>query len=146
MVEIIVFGVPAPHGSKRHVGRGILVESSRRCKPWRQAVHRAAAESKARVRGPVELVMVFTFPKPRSALKRRRTWPDRRPDLDKLLRATLDALATAGTIEDDSRVVAIRAAKVSPGDCPEALDMPGARIRVAALDATAELLVQKTGA
>jgi crossover junction endodeoxyribonuclease RusA len=133
-MEIIVYGAPAPQGSKRHVGRGILVESSKRCKPWREAVHWAAVESKARVQGPVEVVMVFTLPKPQSAPKRRRTWPDRRPDLDKLQRSTLDALVSAGAIEDDGRVVAIRAAKVFPGEWPEALDAPGARIRVEAVD------------
>jgi crossover junction endodeoxyribonuclease RusA len=132
--EIVVYGTPAPQGSKRHVGHGILIESSKRCKPWREAVHWAAAESKIRVEGPVEVTMTFTLAKPRSAPKRRRTWPDRRPDLDKLQRSTLDALVSAGTIEDDGRVVAIRAAKVFPGDCREALDAPGARIRVEAVD------------
>jgi crossover junction endodeoxyribonuclease RusA len=133
-MEIIVYGAPAPQGSKRHVGRGILVESSKACKPWREAVHWAAVESKARVRGPVEVVMTFTLAKPQSAPKRRRTWPDRRPDLDKLQRATLDALVSAGTIEDDGRVVAIRAAKVFPNESPDALDAPGVRIRLEAVD------------
>jgi crossover junction endodeoxyribonuclease RusA len=133
-MEIVVYGTPAPQGSKRHVGRGILVESSKRCKPWREAVHWAAVESQARVWGPVAVAMVFTVPKPRSAPKRRRTWPDRRPDLDKLERSTLDALVSAGAIEDDGRVVAICAAKVFPGESPEALDVPGARIRVEAVD------------
>jgi crossover junction endodeoxyribonuclease RusA len=133
-MEIVVFGAPAPQGSKRHVGHGILVESSKRCKPWREAVHWAAVESKARVPGPVEVVMVFTIAKPKSAPKRRRTWPDRRPDLDKLQRSTLDALVSAGAIEDDGRVVAIRAAKVFPGECPEALAVPGAWIRVEAVN------------
>jgi crossover junction endodeoxyribonuclease RusA len=77
--------------------------------------------------------MVFTLPKPRSVPKRRRTWPDRRPDLDKLQRSTLDALVSAGTIEDDGRLVAIRAATVFPA-LSEALDVPGARIRVEAVE------------
>jgi crossover junction endodeoxyribonuclease RusA len=135
-MEIIVYGAPAPQGSKRHVGRGILVESSKRCKPWREAVHWAAVESKARVRGPVEVVMTFTLAKPQSAPKRRRTWPDRRPDLDKLQRSTLDALVSAGAIEDDGRVVAIRAAKVFPNESPDALDAPGVRIRLEAVDSS----------
>jgi crossover junction endodeoxyribonuclease RusA len=133
-MEIIVYGAPAPQGSKRHVGRGILVESSKLCKPWREAVHWAEIESKVRVQGPVEVVMVFTLAKPQSAPKRRRTWPDRRPDLDKLQRSTLDALVSAGAIEDDGRVIAIRAAKVFPGECAEALDMPGVRILLEAAD------------
>ena len=33
-----VFGLPAPQGSKRHVGEGRMVESSKRVKPWRRQV------------------------------------------------------------------------------------------------------------
>ena len=36
---ITVEGIEAaPQGSKRHVGRGIMIESSKRVKPWRDAV------------------------------------------------------------------------------------------------------------
>ena len=31
-----VLGLPAPQGSKRHVGEGRMVESSKRVKPWRR--------------------------------------------------------------------------------------------------------------
>jgi crossover junction endodeoxyribonuclease RusA len=61
------------------------------------------------------------------------TWPDKRPDLDKLQRSTLDALVSAGAIEDDGRVVILYAEKVFPG-MPYALETPGARIRIEALD------------
>jgi Holliday junction resolvase RusA-like endonuclease len=73
--------------------------------------------------------MVFTMPKPLSAPKTRRTWPMRTPDLSKLLRSTEDALTTAGIWRDDARVVEYgRAAKVFPGEDPEALEAPGVRI------------------
>jgi Holliday junction resolvase RusA-like endonuclease len=39
---ITVFGQPAPQGSKRHVGHGVMVESSKKVKPWRQDVVAAA--------------------------------------------------------------------------------------------------------
>lgn len=42
MIEITVHGLPAPQGSKRHVGRGVMVESSKNVKPWRSAVVWAA--------------------------------------------------------------------------------------------------------
>lgn len=42
---------------------------------------------------------------------KRRTRPDCRPDLDKPVRSTLDALTTAGAIDDDARVVEINARK-----------------------------------
>ena len=38
-----VYGTPAPQGSKRHVGRGVMVESSKKVAPWRQDVVAAAA-------------------------------------------------------------------------------------------------------
>jgi hypothetical protein len=41
---------------------------------------------------------------------------------------------SAGAIEDDGRVVAIRAAIVFPNESPEALVVLGARIRVEAAD------------
>ena len=43
-LTVIVYGTPAPQGSKRHVGHGVMVESSRRVKPWREDV-KAAAET-----------------------------------------------------------------------------------------------------
>jgi crossover junction endodeoxyribonuclease RusA len=64
----------------------------------------------------VAIELHFGLPKPKSAPKRRRVWPDKRPDLDKLIRAVLDAL-TQVIFADDSQVVEIRATKdyVAPG-------------------------------
>lgn len=139
VVTFVVIGLPAPQGSKRHVGRGIMVESSKRVKPWRQDVVTAAREAMLLgdgtqaepLDGPLMASMVFTMPKPKSAPKTRRTWPDRTPDLSKLLRSTEDALTTAGVWADDARVVEYaRAAKVFPFEDQAALDVPGARISV----------------
>jgi len=114
MIVIDVFGEPAPQGSKRHVGRGIMVESSAKVKPWREAVTFAAAQAAIkgyRQAGPVGVTIMFYLRRPPSAPKSRR-YPDRKPDLDKLIRSTLDALVIGGVIEDDARVIAIRAGKV----------------------------------
>jgi len=35
-IFIPVLGIPAAQGSKKHVGRGILIESSKKVAPWRQ--------------------------------------------------------------------------------------------------------------
>ena len=43
-LTITVHGTPAPQGSKRHVGNGVMVESSKKVKPWRQDVKHAALE------------------------------------------------------------------------------------------------------
>jgi len=130
-IGFYVIGTPAPQGSKRHVGRGILVESSKAVKPWREAVKYAAEPHRPHepLDGPLALRVTFTLARPKSAPKRR-TLPDTRPDLDKLLRSTCDAIGEAGLWTDDARVVEITAAKVWPGD-PLALPVPGAVIGIA---------------
>ena len=90
--------------------------------------------------GPLVVSMVFTMPKPASAPKRRTTWPDKKPDLSKLVRSTEDALTDAGLWVDDARVVEYsRLAKVFPGEDPQALASPGVRITVRRLAAAAQL-------
>ena len=135
---ILVFGNPAPQGSKKFVGlnkqgRGIMVESSKKVRPWRQDV-KAAAEA-VRADGPMldeplRVRMVFTMPKPASAPKRKKTYPSKKPDLSKLVRSTEDALTDAGIWRDDSRVVECTARKVFPNEDPEALSAPGVRIEI----------------
>ena len=139
MIEFRVYGMPAPQGSKRHVGHGVMIESSKKVKPWREAVVWAVRgmltpeEAPPHVAGPVSMDLTFTLPKPKSAPKTRRTLPDRKPDLDKLCRSTLDALVTAGVIEDDARVVWMRASKTFPNEGQDCLDVPGAIIRIRTL-------------
>jgi Holliday junction resolvase RusA-like endonuclease len=141
VITITVRGTPAPQGSKKYVGqtkdgRGLLVESSKKVKPWRQDVKAAAEELIAHtgmppIDGPVIVRMVFTLPKPASAPKRRRTYPMRTPDLSKLARSTEDALTEAGIWRDDARVIEYsRLAKVFPGEDAESLPVPGVRITV----------------
>lgn len=145
-MQITVIGLPAPQGSKSfkgiHGGHAVLAESSKRVKPWREAVLWAARElhhpalPQRAVPGPVRAEMIFTVPKPKRAPKYRRTWPDRKPDLSKLVRSTEDALTDAGIWDDDARVVEYgRVAKVFPGEDPDALDVPGAVIRIEAVEA-----------
>lgn len=141
VIRFEVRGTPAPQGSKSYKGmsksgRAILVESSKKVRPWRQDV-KAAAEiliaetGQAPIDGPVIVRMVFTLPKPSSAPKRRRTWPMRTPDLSKLARSTEDALVDAGLLRDDARIVEYeRLAKVFPGEDPDALPVPGVVIQV----------------
>ncbi len=146
-MTITVYGQPAPQGSKRFVGhaksgRGILIESSKAVKPWREAVKHAAIDevigkgnnwdgvNGMRFYGPVVVYMIFTVPKPKSAPKGRRTWPDRKPDLSKLVRSTEDALTDAGVWEDDARIIRCVASKVYPGEGADALNTPGAVIRI----------------
>ena len=139
-INLIVYGSPAPQGSKKFVGmvngHGMMVEMSKKVKPWREDVKAAAERIRAGaspIDSPLVVRMVFTMPKPTSAPKRRRTWPMRTPDLSKLCRSTEDALTQAGIWKDDARVVEYeRLAKVYPGEDPEALEAPGVRITIRA--------------
>lgn len=137
LCRLVVYGVPGPQGSKRHVGGGRMIESSKKVKPWREAVKYAALEAKdgaGPLDGPIACSMVFTLAKPASRPKGRRTWATGKPDLSKLLRSTEDALTDAGLWKDDARVVEyLRAAKVFPGEDPDALDTPGCVITVWAI-------------
>jgi Holliday junction resolvase RusA-like endonuclease len=137
-----VHGTPAPQGSKRHVGNGIMVESSNRVKPWRQDVKHAALgkrrvghrqDSTPTMAGPVLLNVVFYMKRPRAHYRTGKlshllrddapTMHSSRPDVDKLLRSTMDALGEAGVWRDDSQVANVSATKVYD-------DHPGAFITV----------------
>ena len=115
VLTFTVIGDPAPQGSKRHVGHGVMIESSKRVKPWREAV--AAAAFKARngqppLDGPLVLTVTFYLPKPASLSRRvLEMGPFRKPDLDKLLRSLNDALETSGAVASDARIVRIVAEK-----------------------------------
>lgn len=147
MIELTVIGIPAPQGSKSfkgiRSGKAILVESSKRVKPWREAVVWAARELHlaAPLEGPLAYEMIFTLPKPKSAPKKRTTWPSARPDISKIQRSTEDSLTDAGIWRDDSQVVFSIACKTFPGQrgiftvgaatlFSEPLDVPGAIIRI----------------
>jgi Holliday junction resolvase RusA-like endonuclease len=137
-LEFPVYGTPAPQGSKRHVGNGQMVESSKAVKPWREAVKHAALDARGEtppLDGAVGVTVIFTIPKPTSAPKRRQTWPAKRPDIDKLLRSTFDALGEAGVWLDDAQVIAVSASKAFPGEAFGALDVPGARLHIYRVEA-----------
>jgi crossover junction endodeoxyribonuclease RusA len=117
-VKIRVNGIPAPQGSKRHVGGGRMVEQSRAVGPWREAVrtetqHAVACEPNGvgiPPGRPVCVRIMFLLIRPKTAPKSRR-FPDKRPDLDKLCRAVLDGLTAGGAFADDGQVVTLFAWK-----------------------------------
>jgi len=132
---------PAPQGSKRHVGGGRLIEASKRCKPWRQAVS-ACAQQQMKDQGcelltcACSVSVVFRFRRPRAHFttngQLKAAAPKhcvvKRNDIDKCCRSTLDAL-TDSVFADDSLVVSLNAEKrYCIGSEP-----PGALITVIAL-------------
>lgn len=117
MVSFFVPGAPAPQGSKRHVGNGRMVESSAACGPWRERVALAAHDHLTRqidlpgmTSDAVTVRLDFVLPRPKSAPKRRTPAAVKRPDVDKLARAVLDAI-TGTVLVDDSQVVSLTANK-----------------------------------
>lgn len=145
-----VYGTPAQQGSKRFLGvtkqgKGIMVETSDRTAPWRSAVINACVEyhrehGRITYENAVIARIVFSFRRPPSVSRRKRPFMNVAPDLDKLLRATLDGLKAGGAIADDRLVVEFtRAAKVYCNEDPEAMEVPGAVISLGELVPLEEL-------
>ena len=128
LLDLFVPGRPAPQGSKRHVGGGRLVESSKAVGPWRDLVawHAAQEFRIAPLDGPLRVSLMFVMPRPSGTPKRTTPAAVKRPDLDKLVRSVFDALS--GVVwRDDSQAVEIHAYK----RLAELDETPGCRIRVA---------------
>lgn len=107
-----VHGVPTPQGSKRHVGKGVMVESGgEKLRTWREDVKHAALDAMnghPPFEGALEVRVTFYLPKPKTV---KRDLPHVRPDLDKTLRSLLDACTAAGVFVDDAQITDVWAAK-----------------------------------
>ena len=111
MTQVFIEGRPAPQGSKRHLGNGIMVESSKAVKPWRVDVAwRVRGAFLTPFDGPVKLELEFVMPRPKSTPKKSTPAAIKRPDVDKLARAVLDAI-TGVVVADDSQIVHLVATK-----------------------------------
>ena len=145
-IEFRVFGLPAPQGSKRSLGNGIMIESSKKVRPWRTDVQEASrlAYHGKPVDEPVGIEVDFYFPRPKGHYRTGKYSGLLKPyapiwavahtngDLDKLLRSTCDALSFSSggcIVRDDSLIGAITATKRYGDDDVR----PGAAIRVALL-------------
>jgi Holliday junction resolvase RusA-like endonuclease len=139
VITIEVRGLPAPQGSKRHVGRGIMVESSRAVGPWREAVRAETykAISDGGLQGAVHVDITFYLTRPRGHYGTGRNaerlrdsapaWPSGRPDVDKLARSVLDGLTAGGAWRDDAQVAVLIARKIYGWQ-------PGCRIEIRELE------------
>lgn len=124
-ISFEVRGSPAVQGNLRVSmagGRGhVYSPSDRSLKDWRHAI---ATEARAVApdelwTGPVRVQLAFRVVQPasipsfRGRGKKRapvKSWPHKRPDLDKFVRAVFDALTQVVWV-DDSQVVDLRATK-----------------------------------
>lgn len=130
MLTINVIGTPAPQGSKKAYvvnGHASLTESSAKVKPWRQdvvaAIHDVLAIEDwwAIPPGAVDVTIVFYIARPGYHFRTGRyanelkpnapTYVDKKPDLDKLVRSTLDAMTTSAVIRDDAQVARLAVEK-----------------------------------
>jgi Holliday junction resolvase RusA-like endonuclease len=145
---IEVDGVPAPQGSKRHVGKGRMIESSKHLPLWRKRVTEAALGAMTEqpwdgALPALSMHIVFTLPRPKGHHRSvgglrspmLHGWAPQlhaaKPDLDKLLRAVGDALTDAHAYVDDARVCQVFAVKAYTSHSGRPLGVratPGARI------------------
>jgi crossover junction endodeoxyribonuclease RusA len=123
VLAITVPGRAAPQGSKRHVGRGVMIESSKNVQPFRALVSMLAANAIRKTgrpvpTGPIIVYVRVEFARPKShigksglALASAPSFPGHNlGDIDKIGRAVLDAL-TGIAFKDDSQVVELSCAK-----------------------------------
>jgi crossover junction endodeoxyribonuclease RusA len=127
-LEVTVEGSPVPQGSFRHVGNGRIISANPKLNAWRQTIaDQVAKQTPVRlIEGSCVVRLVFTLPRPKSVPIGRRAHPTTKPDLDKLVRATLDAISLEKYVQlltDDSIVCDIHAAKRYADNTP-----PGVRI------------------
>lgn len=134
-ITVDVAGLPAPQGSKQAFVRGtraVLVEMSRKVKPWREQIALAAQAEATRAgfvpaTTALHVEIELRMPRPKRAPKSR-VLPVVKPDLDKLVRAVLDG-CTGPLWHDDSLVVELVARKVYATEP----DLVGATITVTVL-------------
>jgi crossover junction endodeoxyribonuclease RusA len=119
-IEFTVYGLPVPQGSTRaFIPRGwkraIVTADNKKTKPWRQEIAGACYAAIGRQAGagpnvPIRIEVRFFFPRPKS-LKKSVLDKTTKPDIDKLVRAALDAL-TGIAFDDDSQVTELHACKL----------------------------------
>lgn len=104
VVRFRVEGAPRPKGSWRHVGAGRVISAAKGLDAWERAVRQAAEHAMVvpRVSGDA-LQVTLTFRMPRPACRKHDVWHTTRPDVDKLIRAVLDAMS--GIVYDDDALI-----------------------------------------
>jgi crossover junction endodeoxyribonuclease RusA len=125
-VNFTVYGKPEPQGSSKAFvrgGRAVITSANPNLHEWRTQAGYAArsASDGILLDGPVLVHVSFYVSRPKSRPKRD-VLPDRKPDVDKLSRALLDAI-TGVLIRDDAQVCELLARKwyVGPGESPRAV-------------------------
>jgi crossover junction endodeoxyribonuclease RusA len=132
-LQFTVPGIPILQGSMTTARGRIYAANSPTLRPWRASVTMHAVDAKHRhehpgFTGPVRVQIVFWLPRPKTLPKKIRL-PSKRPDLDKLTRAILDALTDAAIWVDDAQVQQLALVKYYASAHP-----PGAAITIEPAD------------
>lgn len=135
-ITFTAYGLPVPQGSTRAFvvkGRAVTTSANANLRPWRDTIAAAARSTMAiadlaPIAGPVSVTAHFLLPRPKSRPKRD-LYPDRRPDLDKLLRGVLDGV-TGPVLTDDAQVCRAVTMKAYVGAAGVLLSEPGVIVTV----------------
>lgn len=129
LLAIKIDGDPKPQGSKSvtmRSGKPVLYEASGKLSAWRQKVAAAARwvwSGREPIPADTPVTVELRFTLPAGAVHAEGDPHIYRPDLDKLIRAVLDSLTTAGVLSDDAQVQKLHAVK-------EYSNQPGVQIKV----------------
>lgn len=109
MISFEVEGNPVTQGSMKVINGRVLHSRGEALILWRTMIALAARKAGAfPVPNPVEMTIEFRLPRPKTV---KRDFPYVAPDLDKLIRAVLDALTGIAYV-DDGQVISINSSKV----------------------------------
>lgn len=109
VISFRVDGLPVPQGSMKVIKGHVIHSQGAALAVWRSAIAIEARRAGLTPEpGAVKLDLLFVMPKPRTV---KRESPTVAPDLDKLIRAALDAM-TAVAYLDDGQVTEITAQKI----------------------------------
>jgi len=107
-MTLVIHGTPAPQPRVRAYRRGehAGVYTPDSAAAWKSQVTLAAIPHRGRfATGPLQLYVEFYLPRPQA--HKNDDYVVVKPDLDNLLKSTMDALSNAGVWHDDAQVAAV---------------------------------------
>ena len=110
-MTIIIHGTPKAQPRVKAYRRGshVGVYTPNTADEWKAQVIIAASAYRQRFDVPVILEAEFYLPRPKN--RKADMYCQAKPDIDNLLKSTMDALSQAGVWRDDAQVVAVVASK-----------------------------------
>lgn len=141
-MTIVIHGVPKAQPRVKAYRRGshVGVYTPNTADAWKSQVIIAASAYRERFDVPVILEAEFYLPRPKT--RKLDEYCQTKPDIDNLLKSTMDALSQAGIWRDDAQVVAVVASKRYEAENREI----GALIKVTALEAEKMPQIKNGGA